>query len=101
MGNITVRSTRPRILVRRVGVEPTLCCHCFMGTRSASAVGLSPHIGWDNWTRTSECQSQSLMPYRLAISHHIGSTGRVRTDTGFLPADFKSAAFATFRHGAI
>ena len=24
-----------------------------------------PYIGWDSWTRTSECRSQSPVPYRL------------------------------------
>ena len=38
--------------------------------------------GWDNWDRTSECQNQNLVPYRLAISHPYlwdGGRGRIRT----------------------
>ena len=28
-------------------------------------------IGWATWDRTRECQSQSLMPYRLAMAQYI------------------------------
>ncbi len=31
--------------------------------------------GWDGRTRTCECQSQSLVPYRLATSHYLARAG--------------------------
>ena len=32
-------------------------------------------FGWDGRTRTCECQSQSLVPYRLATSHYLARAG--------------------------
>ena len=31
--------------------------------------------GWDGRTRTCECQSQSLVPYRLATSQYLARAG--------------------------
>ena len=33
-------------------------------------VYLSLHSDWASWIRTSECRSQSPVPYRLAIAHY-------------------------------
>jgi hypothetical protein len=33
-------------------------------------LGTAEKNGWDGRIRTYECQSQSLVPYRLATSHH-------------------------------
>ena len=28
-------------------------------------------LNWASWIRTSECQNQNLVPYRLAIAHYL------------------------------
>ena len=48
--------------------------------------------GWDGRTRTCECQSQSLVPYRLATSHYLARAGGA-TGRGTRPLRGKTAAF--------
>ena len=59
-------------LVTRRGFEPRT--HCLKGSCSADWARGSYIIinktGWDGRIRTDECQSQSLMPYRLATSQY-------------------------------
>lgn len=39
-----------------------------LGSTEPSLLSL---YGWATWDRTRECQSQSLMPYRLAMAQYI------------------------------
>ena len=55
-------------LVTRRGFEPRT--HCLKGSCSANWASGSKH-GWDGRIWTDECQSQSLVPYRLATSQYL------------------------------
>ena len=58
-------ATAFRFLVTRRGLEPRT--HCLKGSCSTGWANGS-YYGWDGRIRTYECQSQSLVPYRLATS---------------------------------
>ena len=59
--------------------------------------------GWEGRDRTYECQSQSLVPYRLATSQY---TLKVVDGVGFeptkaSPADLQSAPFGQLGHPSL
>ena len=61
-------------MVQMKGLEPP-CLSALDPKSSAYAnfatpafINFSLFTGWDSWIRTNECQSQSLVPYRLATS---------------------------------
>ena len=47
--------------------------HCLKGSCSADWASGSKN-GWDGRIWTDECQSQSLVPYRLATSQYLGAS---------------------------